>query len=150
MNSRVVKIEPKTYQGKVTGHIITLENGTGGYLDDKNSDNDIREGEIVEYSSEVKQNKKGGTYNLLTLKRLVTTATAVGQVPPPAPPAPAPVPASLSKELDRLKYDCLVPVAKIIMDGIIGGKIEPNASEFKEWFKVITDDIFASIDELKG
>ena len=33
MNSKVVKIEPKTYQGKVTGHTITLENGTSGYLD---------------------------------------------------------------------------------------------------------------------
>ena len=150
MNSKVVKIEARTFQGKVTGHTVTLENGTSGYLDDKGSDKDIREGEIVEYTSETKQNKKGGTYTLLTLKRLVTAGTVT--TPPPAPgvPIPAPVPASLSTDLDRLKYDCLVPVARIIMDGVISGKIENNPKEFKEWFNALTDDIYASIDELKG
>ena len=150
MNSKVTKIESRTFQGKVTGHTVTLENGTSGYLDDKGSDKDIREGEIVEYTSETKQNKKGGTYTLLTLKRLVTTATVTTPPPAPGAPTPAPVPAALSSNMDKLKYDCLVPVARIIMDGVIGGKIENNIKEFREWYNALTDDIFASIDELKG
>ena len=152
MNSKVVKIEPKTYQGQVTGHTITLENGTNGYLDDKRSDKDIREGEIVEYLIVVKNNKRGEPYNLLTLKRLVTTASnTTGTVT--APPAPQPaafVPPAQFGDLNQLKYAALVPVARIIMDGIIAGKIENNVAEFREWYNALTDDIFSSIDELKG
>jgi hypothetical protein len=152
MNSKVVRVEPKTYQDKVTGHIITLENGTSGYLDDKGSDKDIKEGEIVEYEGVQKQNKKGGTYTLLTLKRLVTTANnTTGTVT--APPAPQPVsfvPPVQHGNLDALKVETLVPIARIIMDGIIAGKIESNTKDFREWYNVLTDDIFSSIDELKG
>ncbi len=152
MNSKVVKIEPKTYQGKVTGHTIILENGTSGYLDDKGSDKNIKEGEIVEYLSVAKQNKNGGTYNLLTLKRLVTTANnTTGTVT--APPAPQPaafVPPAQHGDLNQLKYASLVPVAKIVMDGIIAGKIENTVANFREWFNALTDDIYASIEELKG
>jgi hypothetical protein len=36
------------------------------------------------------------------------------------------------------------------MDGIIAGKIESNTKDFREWYNVLTDDIFSSIDELKG
>jgi hypothetical protein len=69
MSTKVKSITPKTYEGKVTGHTIVLEDGIQGYLDDKGSDKDIKVGEDVIYILVVKQNKQGKDYNLLTLKR---------------------------------------------------------------------------------
>lgn len=74
MATKVKQIEEKTFQGKVTGHIITLEDNTVGYLDDKNSDKVIV-GDNVDYTLIVKKNKQGKDYNLLTLKRVVTAST---------------------------------------------------------------------------
>jgi len=69
MKTRIKEIIEKTYQGKVTGHAITLENGVVGYLADKTSDKELKVNEEVDYTLEVKKNKQGKDYNLLTLKR---------------------------------------------------------------------------------
>jgi hypothetical protein len=74
MKTTIKNIEEKTFGGKVTGHVITLENGVTGYLDDKNSST-VTIGDAVDYTLAVKKNKKGGDYNLLTL-------TLVGALPP--------------------------------------------------------------------
>ena len=70
MKTRIKEIIEKTYQGKVTGHAITLENGVTGYLADKTSDKELKANEEVDYTLEVKKNKQGKNYNLLTLKRV--------------------------------------------------------------------------------
>jgi hypothetical protein len=77
MSTKVKNIEEKSFQGKVTGHIITLEDNTVGYLDDKNSDKVIV-GDNVDCTLTVKKNKRGTDYNLLTLKRVVSSQTPVG------------------------------------------------------------------------
>ena len=75
---KITKLEEKTYQGKVTGHSVTLDDGTVGYLDDKNSDK-VAVNDEVSCTVEVKQNKKGGNYNLLTLRKVTD------KVPTPQP-----------------------------------------------------------------
>lgn len=145
--SKVTKVEEKTYQGKVTGHSIELSDGVKGYLDDKGSDKDIKEGETVDYLVSVKQNKKGENYNLLTLKRAGTAQT------PALPKGDTPhatVPPELQGGLNALKIEMLVPIARIVMDGVISGKIESSLKEYREWYNGIVDDVFASIDEIKG
>jgi hypothetical protein len=89
MNSRVERLN-QDLSGKSYRHIFTVENGTGGYLDDRTATRH-KKGERV-ITLEVKQIRMAVLTTFLQLE-LVTTATAVGQVPPPAPPAPAPVPA---------------------------------------------------------
>jgi hypothetical protein len=90
MSTKVKSITPKTYEGKVTGYSIVLEDGVQGYLDDKGSDKDIKAGEDVIYILAVKKNKKGTDYNLLTLKRVAQSFTPQ--------PTPTPEPAKEEKK----------------------------------------------------
>jgi hypothetical protein len=89
--TKIKNIEDKTFQGKVTGHVITLEDGVTGYLDDKGSDTVIL-GDNVEYTLVVKKNKQGKDYNLLTLKR--ATAQQTTSSTPPKTNTPTDVPAN--------------------------------------------------------
>jgi len=69
--SKVKNIEKKNFTNQTTGKssssiTISLEDGVGGYLDEKTSDKDLNVGDEVFYQADVKTNKKGGTYNLIT------------------------------------------------------------------------------------
>src|SRR5574343_1604151 len=66
MRTKVKSFETKEYNGKKS-YTVTLENGVSGYLNAQGSDN-IGEGNEVDYTLEVKKNKKGQDYNLLTVK----------------------------------------------------------------------------------
>lgn len=71
----ITSITPKTYDGKITGYSVVLSDGVNGYLDDKASDKDLKQGEQVTYTSANKTNKKGGTYILLSIRRGSSVAT---------------------------------------------------------------------------
>lgn len=152
MQTKVAKIEPKTYLGKVTGHSIVLENGTSGYLDDKGSDKDIREGEFVEFSLQVKQNKRGENYNLLTLKRAgSSTITA----PPNTSgsvykPQSAFVPSGKVSDVDIFDKRCegVFNSMELVMKAVYEDKL--GFDQVKETFANINGDIQSAIDEMLG
>lgn len=75
MKTKVRSVEMKEYNGKKS-YTVVLENGVSGYLNSQGSDN-ISEGNEVTYALEVKKNKKGQDYNLLTVK-LVSETTQKG------------------------------------------------------------------------
>ncbi len=128
----ITNIEPKTYQGKVTGHIITLDTGITGYLDDKQSSADLRVGEEVSYSLTVKKNKQGKDYNLLTISR-VFSGGAQPPVPPVNVPENAPQVAKTTSiptqglptaqiDIAKWKFDSRMQLCKLTHDLIIAGK----------------------------
>lgn len=74
-----------TKDGKTTTSItVTLANDVTGYLNDKGSSSDLKQGESVDYTLEVKKNKQGKDYNLLTLNR-VSSSTQEEKAPQNAP-----------------------------------------------------------------
>lgn len=146
--SKIKIIEPKTFQGRVTGHLIELDNGTKGYLDDKGSDK-VNVGDEVECIITTKNNQKGEPYKLLTLKKSLVRAQ------PPSPiqtwTTPTDKPVNLGVDSwQKMKYDTRIPIAKIIMDAMIAGKLETSMEEFSTWFNAITAELDASINEIQG
>ena len=134
--TKITNIEDKTYQGKVTGHIITLADGTTGYLADKVSDS-VVVGDDVSCLLEVKRNKQGGEYNLLTLKKIQQGA-------PDQPPRPA-IHVGAGKSKQELKCDASIQVFIRLMDEVKAGKMGTSviASELREFSQYI----WAEIDE---
>jgi len=134
--TKITNIEDKTYQGKVTGHIITLADGTTGYLADKVSDS-VVVGDDVSCLLEVKKNKQGGEYNLLTLKKIQQGA-------PDQPPRPA-IHVGAGKSKQELKCDASIQVFIRLMDEVKAGKMGTSviASELREFSQYI----WAEIDE---
>ena len=64
---KTITKKDNTFNGKTTtSYTFLLDDGTTGYVDGKSATT-FREGDDVQCAVEVKQNKKGGNYNLLTL-----------------------------------------------------------------------------------
>lgn len=134
MTTTIKSIEPKTYQGKVTGYSITLENGVVGYLDDKASSSDLKAGESVDYSSVVKQNKKGGNYNLLTLNRVFPgQSQAPAQSAPTPTPSPADVkfitPPSAKVDVMKWKFDSRMQLCELTHKLILEGTLSDSEAK---------------------
>jgi hypothetical protein len=146
MSTKVKSITPKTYEGKVTGYSIVLENGTEGYLDDKGSDKELKPGDDIEFILVVKQNKKGKDYNLLTLKKVSQSAT------PPSEPAKAvnkPSPGVVDvPEVVKLKTGASIKAMEFVVNAFIADKI--NYDKIKEYYTELKGYLFDSIDEITG
>ena len=131
MSTKIKSIESKSFTNNSTGktsvsHTVVLEDGVSGYLDDKSSDKDLKQGETVNYLIEVKQNKKGGNYNLLTIKRDgVTTAPSA-----PAPQAQTPPPTgsqpkySSQRSIQDWKAQSAIDAMGFMVDAVATGKID--------------------------
>ena len=144
--TKIKTLTEKTYEGKVTGHSVVLEDGTTGYLNDKGSDTVIV-GDEVACTLEVKKNKKGGDYNLLTLKKV-----ASGTAAPQQPKAPSTIPPSQRpydkavKSITEMKFEARLDVIELIARLLIAGKIE--RAESKEYFVEWVGMVDSAIDEI--
>jgi len=147
MKTKIKTIEPKTYQGKVTGYKVTLENGEEGYLDDKSSDEGLKAGEMVDYSVVVKQNKTTKKdYNLFTLKRFVS-GTPQEEVKIDAKPPKGKFPLSESEIVNR-KIDGIFTSIQEAMKAWTSNTI--TYDKLTEIGKTVRDYIWEGIDELKN
>lgn len=112
-----VEVIKSTYNGKEkTSYKFTLSDGKIGYSANK-SPWEFKEGETVDYTSEIKQSAKG-SYNLFTFARVGGTIA-----PPPAPPMPAK--ANLphaAVDIARMKFESRMQVCKLTHDLILAGK----------------------------
>lgn len=155
MTTKIKALTPKTYQGKVTGYSVELEDGTKGYLDDKASDKDLKVGEVVNFELAVKQNKKGENYNLLTIRRGLSgqpqppVQRASETVPPPPPARETPrQPSGTITPVDifNKKADFLISLKDVIIEKFAEGKIDSvKAKEIWETWKT---EGCGGIDEL--
>jgi hypothetical protein len=147
----ITVMEPKTYQGKVTGYKITLADGVQGYLDDKGSDKGLSVGSQVDYLIAVKKNKSGGDYNLLTLKTSgsQTFAPSGGQTPsfaPIQPPVPSKAPiVSAEDQILKLKSETSLRLAEVVLEALFSGKTDSGQAMAKH--KEYKEYLFGIIDE---
>ena len=127
--TKITKIEPKTYQGKISGYKIELSDGTFGYLDDKASDKGLRQGDDVTVQTEQKVNKKGEPYNLFTLKlagSFTPTPTPTFTPTPAAQPSihiPEKTPLSVNSKIDH-KVQAAIKAMEFCMDTFAAEKLE--------------------------
>ena len=164
MSTKIKSIESKSFTNNSTGktsvsHTVVLEDGVSGYLDDKSSDKDLKQGETVNYLIEVKQNKKGGNYNLLTIKR-DGTATMPLSVPAPQvstggaliPQQPSQIaPPSLGVYLPSMTKEDWMCRAAIDAYGFMIGAIGNDKLDWpqvKERYETGRDLLWRDIDEV--
>lgn len=138
MKTKVKEIAEKTYQGKVTGHSVTLENGVTGYLNDKGSDT-VSVGSEVDYTLEVKKNKQGKDYNLLTLK-LVSETPQKG-----SEPETKSMPTKVTTSTSSLKAQASVKAMEFLINAFIADKVAWN--EIQPKFKELAGYLNDAIDE---
>lgn len=156
IKTKIKTIEPKTYQGRVTGYLLVLENGIQGYLNDKGSDSGLSAGSDVEYTLEVKKNKNKGTdYNLLTVNFASQSATPSSPAQEASPPKeeseiflPSTKGTTRAKSIAEMKYEGRVYCLKLAVKCLLAKAIEyPQVKQyFTEWVELLD----ASIDEIKG
>jgi len=136
--AKITKLEAKTYQGKVTGHLVGLDDGTEGYLNDKGSDT-VALGDNVSCTLEVKQNKQGKNYNLLTLKKGTSAPKDEPGVRNDFNPA-------RPKAIEDHKVNAAIEATGFIHELIGVGKIEP--SQMEEYQRRAVTLLWKEIDEV--
>jgi hypothetical protein len=147
MSTKVKSITPKTYEGKVTGYSIILENGTEGYLDDKGSDKELKPGDNVEFILVVKQNKKGKDYNLLTLKRVSQSVTPTASPTTPAKEEKKTTPTTIDAVLIfKERCENSRRAMQIVGGFVTGDKI--NLDKVKETYKEVNILLQEAVDDI--
>ena len=145
MRTRVKTFETKEYNGKKS-YTVTLENGVCGYLNSQGSDN-IGEGNEVDYTLEVKKNKKGGEYNLLTVKLVSETQQKPLQTVTPLPPVSANAPQS-NDAVRKIKSEAAIRMMERAMDLFVKENLDwDKMSERQEY---VTRLVWGEIDEIYG
>jgi hypothetical protein len=145
--TKITILKENTYEGKVSGHSITLADGTTGYLDDKGSTQGLRVNDDVEYTLVVKKNKKGGNYNLLTLT--LSSGQPIQNKPAPqsSPQQPSktfPTPSNSSIEVQ--KSHAAVSAMEFIVNAVVEGKLDwPQLAEKQ---REATQILWNEIDEI--
>lgn len=140
MRTKVKTFETKEYNGKKS-YTVTLENGVSGYLNAQGSDI-IGEGNEVDYTLEVKKNKKGGEYNLLTIKLVSANAQNSVQTETKTTPTKVQVPTTA---LQTLKAQSVVKAMEFMINCFIADKITWDQIQPK--FKELTGYLMDGIEE---
>ena len=131
--------------GGKKSYVVTFEDGVNGFYEIKEC-GELKQGDHVDYTVEEKTSKAGKKYNTIT----VTKTTGESKTPPPPPIGPqGNSTTGRVDEWKQLKYETRVPIAKLIMDAVIAGKIETSQDEFKSWYNALTAQVDASIDEIR-
>jgi hypothetical protein len=109
----------------------------------------IGEGNEVDYTLEVKKNKKGQDYNLLTVKLVSETQQKPVQTGTPPPPPPPPTNAKMSPEfLLSQKTIIVCEVIRCVFDAYAKDKL--NNLEIKGQINELVSEVFSTLDEFKG
>jgi hypothetical protein len=142
--TKITILKENTYEGKVTGHSVTLADGTTGYLDDKGSTAGLRVNDDVEYTLAVKKNKKGGNYNLLTLTLSTGQGFKANPIPPQQTGKSTPAPTNSSIEVQ--KSHAAVSAMEFIVNAVVEGKLDwPQLAEKQ---REATQILWNEIDEI--
>jgi len=141
MRTKVKSVETKEYNGKKS-YTVTLENGVSGYLNAQGSDN-IGEGNEVDYTLEVKKNKKGGEYNLLTVKLVSNNVQNPVQTETKAAPM-----LQSNDMVKKIKAEAAIRMMESAMDLFVKENLDwDKMSERQEY---VTRLVWGEIDEIYG
>jgi hypothetical protein len=145
MTAKITVLEQKTFEGKPSGFKVTLDNGTQGNLQEKESDKGLRVGDEVAVTLIPYTSKKGVTSNLLGL-RLVTGGQAAPQQSLPTAPRQAQTLSPRQELTTSMKFDARLKCIQIAHDAFLAGKLDDKEAQThcREW--VVMSD--ALIDDL--
>lgn len=152
--AKIIKLEQKTYQGKPSGFKVTLDDGTNGNLQEKESDKGLREGDEVVVTLIPYTSKAGVQSNLLGLrmvKPVGTTNPALTATQPQSQAKPFQVPSTAgvrdAKSITEMRFEGRLVCFKLAIECVLQGKVEfPDVKTyFNEWVALMD----TTIDELK-
>jgi len=143
----VKTITKKTFNGK-DSYTIELSDGKTGYLNEKGSSGGLKAGDPVEYTLEVKQNKQGKDYNLLSVNLAVGQSNAPAPSPPQSPKIGTSVlPGSIaSGVIVEYKVQASLRAMEFVINAYIADKlqwdqIKPNHKELTGYLTDAVDEI---------
>ena len=137
------------FQGKKS-YSAKMEDDIFGYYNVKKY-GELVKGELVNYTIEVKKNRKGDNYNLFTITKLSGTATqsdagAVKETEPKTDVEPSTRPEWHSKSFLEMKFELRRDVIETLGRCAAAGRIEPK--EMVEYFNDFYPAVDLSIDVL--
>jgi hypothetical protein len=138
-----------TKDGKTNiSHTVELDNGVTGYLNDKGSSQGLKQGDTVDYTLEVKKNKKGTDYNLLSINLLPPSAMTGSAPSTPEFKQPSVNKVQKAGSIEEMKFEGRKVCMKLAVSCFIAGKFETIA-QVKEHFLDWVEAMDASIDDIK-
>jgi hypothetical protein len=136
----ITKIEQQMKDGKPNGYKVNLSEGTFGYLVEKDSDKDLKDGEEVTFTAET---PTGKSYKKLTIKRANSQSSS--NTPPPLRPQ---IHVGTGKSKEELKADAAIRMAEVVIEAFFNDKVEaanvePRTREYTKLLLTEIDEIFA-------
>jgi len=144
--SKITKLEQQMRDGKPSGFKITLADGTNGYLDEKNSEKGLRDGDDVFYEAVTPEGKN--------YKKISCNRTNGGQAPTPQPsfkpaggqsPSLSPSSSFQPQSVFTAKANATVKAMEFVIDMFIADKMKWD--EIKPKHKELTGYLNDAIDE---
>lgn len=141
----ITKIEQQFKDNKPSGFKVNLSDGTWGYLVEKDSDKDLKDGEAITYTAE---QPSGKSYKKLTIKRASSTTTSSGTQSSDQPPLRPAIHVGSGKSIQELKADASIKSAEVVVDAFLQGKIEWAMIEEKQ--RYLSSLLWSEIDDIFG
>jgi hypothetical protein len=139
----ITKIEQQFKDNKPSGYKVNLSDGSWGYLVEKDSDKDLKDGEEVTFTAET---PTGKSYKKLTIKR-AGAQQQQSSSNPPQPPKPQ-IHVGTGKSKEELKADAAIRMAEVVIEAFFNDKVEaanvePRTREYTKLLLTEIDEIFA-------
>lgn len=115
----ITKLEQQFKDGKPSGYKVNLANGTFGYLNEKESDKGLKEGDAVTFTAVTPDGK---SYKKLTLKK-AQGASEAQPVSNNSPKASNPLPINAG-QIKVLKADASIKALEFVMDAFKSERID--------------------------
>jgi hypothetical protein len=146
--AQITKLEQKTFQGKPTGFIITLDDERTGNLQEKQSDTGLKVGDSVIVTEIPYTSKAGKTSTLYGLKRVQITPASPT---PPEQPSKPHNPTGLYQQqtaVSTAKANATIKAMEFLVDMFIADKvtwdqIQPKHKELTGYLNDAIDDCIA-------
>ena len=136
----ITKIEQQFKpDGKPSGYKVNLSDGTFGYLVEKESDKDLKDGEVVTYTAET---PAGKTYKKLTVKREGQSSSATPQQQSSQPAAKMPSTFNVA----QMRFDARMKCLELANNAFVAGKLDDaQAKEHAAAWIVMADSLINEI-----
>jgi len=139
MKTQITKMVGNEYQGK-TNYTVTLSDGTVGYLQDKTSDDGLKEGDFVDVVIEDYTSKAGKQSKLVSLKKVQQqeAPSSLGVIPQ----RPT-INVGAGKSKHEMKAEATIRVAEVLVGAFGEGKLESAqvSVNVKEYGRLLWSEI---------
>lgn len=138
----ITKLEQQFKEGKPNGYKITLSDGTFGYLNEKESDKSLKDGDEVTFTAVTPEGKN---YKKISVFKAHQPPSQQASSPAPQPLNRPAIHVGAGKSKEELKADATTLIFLELLKYLKDGKLASDkiASELIEWDRLV----WAEIDE---